>query len=340
MKQKNKKTLLLNVLFNCLVGTALAIAAGFSPVLGMIGVNAAGAAMHQIKKFDSGALPLFAGLAQEVWIPMLLDNPYPNASFLQAATPMSSLVDNDKINLAEAGVDPNVLVDNAVYPVPTVDASDIPKEVTLKTYDTENSVVRNAVAVELAYDQRALYVNKHKKALAKKLGMDAAYMYAPTQADGAKNNFVLNLGANDSIIDAIIDLGTQFINVDVDPDDLNLVLNPFHMAAISKEDKKLYKSILAEPGSVMYNFRIWQYSKNPHYITATGVKAAYGSAFVPGTHSRASFAFVGSEVMAADGSAEMFSRLKDPEARGDIFGFQKRALATTLRGKYSGAILQ
>ena len=39
-------------------------------------------------------------------------------------------------------------------------------------------------------------------------------------------------------------------------------------------------------------------------------------------------------------SAEMFARLKDPEARGDIFGFQKRALATTLRGCFGGAILQ
>jgi hypothetical protein len=335
MKKTNTK-LLLNVLFNCFIGILFATLLGVNPIVGAVALNAVGMAVYEINKTGDA---FFVGLAQEVWLPLVMEDPYPAASFLNAATDMSSLVDNDKINFQEAGVDPDVLVDNAVYPVPIVDVSDTPKEVTLKTYDTKNSVVRNAVAIELAYDQRALYANKHKKALAKKLGMDAAYMYAPASADGAKNNFVFNLGANDSIIDAIIDLQRSFLNADM-IDDLNLVLSPNHTAKLSKEDKELYKFIIAKPGESMYDFKLWRYSKNPHYIAATGVKAAYGAAFVEGTHKYSSFAFVGSEVMVADGSAEMFSRLKDPEARGDIFGFQKRALATTLRGKFSGAILQ
>jgi len=335
MKKTNTK-LFLNIMFNCLIGFIVAGIFGINPVVGAATVNAAGVVMHQVNKHG---VSLFEGLAAEVWIPMVLEDPYPNASFLQAATNMSSLVDADKINLAEAGVDPEVLVDNTVYPVGTVDASDIPKDVTLKTYDTVNSVVRNAVAVELAYDQRALYVNKHKKALAKKIGMDAAYMYAPQAADVAKNNFVIKLGATDSIIDALIDLQNAYGNADAD-DDRNIVLCPNHMANIAKEDKKLYKAIAAEPGMKMYSFRLWEYSKNPIYIAATGAKAAYGAAYDPATHLYSSFSFLGSEVMVADGSAELFSRLKDPQARGDIFGFQKRALATTLRGKFGGAILQ
>lgn len=334
--KKTTTKLLLNVLFNCFIGFLIAAAFGFNPIVGALSVNAAGIVLHQINRHG---VALFEGLAAEVWIPMVMENPYPNASFLQAATNMSSLVDNDSINLAEAGVDPDVLVDNAVYPVPITEAGDTPLKVSLKTYDTTNTVVRNAVAIELVYDQRALYANKHKKALAKKLGMDAAYMYAPTAADATKNNFVLTLGANDSIIDGIIDLQAQYGNADAD-DDRNLVLCPSHMAKIAKEDKLLYKNLLAEPGSMYAGFKIWAYSKNPFYITATGAKAAYGVAFDPATHSYASFSFVSSEVMAADGSMDMFQRLKDPEARGDIFGFQKRALATTLRGWFGGAILQ
>lgn len=336
MKKTNKK-LVLNVLFNCLAGVLIAFALGINPVVGAVAVNAAGVVLNYA---DNMVQALFAGLAKEVWLPLVMEDPYPKASFLNAATNMTSLVDNDKINFAEAGIDPNVLVNNTVYPVPMVDAADLPKSVELKYYDTENTVVRNAIQKELVYDQRALYANKHKKALAKKIGMDAAYMYAPQEADATKNNYLIKLGANDSVIDGIIDLSAKFLDLDIDPGEMNLVLNAFHEAEIAKENKELYKAIMAEPGSVFYNFRIWRYGKNPIYITATDQKAAYGAAYVSGTHSRSSFAFLTSEVMVADGSADMFSRLADPQHRGDIFGFQKRALATTLRGKYSGAILK
>ncbi|MBK7097899.1 MAG: hypothetical protein IPH58_05545 [Sphingobacteriales bacterium] len=335
MKKTNTR-LAFNILINSLIGVLLAYVLGISPILGAVAVNAAGAAMHYLVKAETS---LLVGLAQEVWIPLVLDNPYPSASFLQAATNLSSLVNYDKINLAEAGVDPDVLVDNAVYPVPIVDASDTPKDVTLKTYDTKNTVVRNAVAIELAYDQRALYAAKHRNALAKRIGEDAAYMYAPASASAPNNNFIKNLGSGDSIIDAIIDLAKDFRNADAD-EGMNLVLCPNHEAKMAKEDKVLYKNLIAEPGMEYCGFRIWRYTRNPIYIASTGVKAAYGTAFVDGTHKYSSFAFLTGEVMVADGSVEMFSRLKDPEARGDMFGFQKRALATTLRGKYSGAILQ
>ncbi len=337
MRKSNSK-LLLNVLFNCMIGVLFASIIGINPVLGAVGVNVVGYGMHQLRQANENSI-LYVGLAAEVWLPLVMEDPYPKASFLNEATDMSALVDNDKINLAEAGVDPAVLVDNTVYPVPIVQASDIHKELTLKTYDTENSVVRNAVAIELAYDQRALYANKHKKALAKKLGLDASYMYAPASADAAKFNSIINLGGSDSIIDGIIDLQSAYDAFDADEDRV-LVLSPNHKAKIAKEDKVLYKAIIAEPGVELYGFKIYTYSRNPIYVGATGVKAAFGAAFVEGTHKRSSFAFIGSEVMTADGSAEMFSRLKDPEARGDIFGFQKRALAMPIRNKFQGAILQ
>ncbi len=335
---KSNSKLLLNVMFNVLVGMLIAGVVGFNPVFGAVGVNLIGLGMHQFKAANGGNV-LFVGLAAEVWLPLVMEDPYPNNSFLREATDMSSLVEYDKINLAEAGVDPAVLVDNTVYPVPIVQASDIHKDLTLKTYDTENTVVRNAIAIEMAYDQRALYASKHKKALAKKLGLDASYMYAPTQEDAAKFNKVINLGGADSVIDGIIDLQSAYDGYDADEDRV-LVLSPNHKAKIAKEDKALYKAIIAEPGVELYGFKIYTYSRNPIYVGATGVKTAFGAAFVPGTHKHSSFAFIGSEVMVADGSAEMFSRLKDPEARGDIFGFQKRALALPIRGKFQGAILQ
>ena len=62
---------------------------------------------------------------------------------------MSSLVNNDVINFVEAGADPAVLKNNTTYPISATVASDTPLSVTLDYYDTESTIVRNAIAVEL-----------------------------------------------------------------------------------------------------------------------------------------------------------------------------------------------
>lgn len=283
---------------------------------------------------------LFDGLAPEVWLPLVKEDFYPKAHFLNGASDMSSLVNNDKINFAEAGADPSVMKNNTTYPIGSTVASDNPKAIELDYYDTDSTIVQNAVAVELAYDQRTLYANKHKKALLKRFGLDAAFAYAPTQNSSANFNTVLNLGSGDSIIDACIDLQKAYNECDEDGNDRNLVLCPAHQAAIAKEDKVLYKSIMAEPGGTFYGFKIWTYSRNPIYVGSTGVKTAFGAAFVSGTHKYSSFAFLGSEVMKAVGTMEMFSQLKDPDIKGDKFNFQMRGLVSSLRGKYGGAILK
>lgn len=330
----------LKFLTNLLVLTAMAFvyaaALAVSPIIPFSILLIAGVAVHLTKK--SGGITLFSGLAPEVWLPMVKENFYPSNSFLSAAQDLSSLVNNDKINFAEAGADPNVLKNNTTYPINVNVAGDTPKAIELDYYDTDSSLVRNAVAVELSYDQRMLYANKHKKALLKKLGMDAAFAYAPTQHD--TNNFNTVLEAGSSLIDAIIDLQKAYNDYDDDGTGRNLVLCPAHMAQIAKEDKVLYKSIMAEAGAMYYGFKIFTYSKTPIYIISTKTKAAMGVAFVEGTHKNASFSFLSSEVMKAQGTFEMFSSIKDPNQKGDIFNFQMRALVSSLRNKYAGAILK
>jgi hypothetical protein len=299
----------------------------------------AGAVLYMVRVMNGG-IALFDGLAPEVWLPLVKEDFYPSNSFLNGAQDMSALVNYDKINFAQAGADPNVLKNNTDYPIQATVVSDSPKAIELDYYDTESSIVRNAVAIELAYDQRALYADKHKKALLKRIGLDAAFAYAPVQNDNSKYNTVLNLGNGDGIIDAVIDLQKSYNACDDDGTQRNLVLCPEHMAMISKEDKVLYKSIMATAGAEFYGFRIWNYSKCPIYIGGTGVKAAFGAAFVEGTHKNSSFSFLKSEVMKAQGTMEMFSTLKDPAMKGDIFNFQMRALVSSLRGRYAGAILK
>ncbi|HNP24624.1 MAG TPA: hypothetical protein PKM63_21875 [Panacibacter sp.] len=323
---------------NILFAVLLAALTGINVLACGIAVLAVGGLMAEARAYFNGGLSV--GLAQEVWIPLVKDAFYPDNSFLNAASDMSSLVNNDVINFAEAGADPAVLKNNTTYPISATVASDTPLSVTLDYYDTESTIVRNAIAVELVYDQRLLYANKHKKALFKKIGMDAAYAYAPTVNDSTKNNTVLALGDTDSLIDAVIDMQKAYNSFDDDGSNRNLVLCPAHMAAIAKEDKVLYKAIMAEPGSVFYSFKVWTYSQLPIYITSSGAKAAQGTAYSSGTHKLASITFLGDEVMKAIGTVELFSKLKDPDIKGDSFNFQMRALVSVLRDKYRGAILR
>jgi hypothetical protein len=330
--------LLKSVVANLLMAFFISLFTGFS-VLPVFGVLLLAGVMMHIAYVQSGGNLAFDGLATQVWISDVMQNFYPDNHFLTAVRDLSSLVDNNTINLAEAGADPDVLVNNTVYPVGIVDVGDNALTVPLKTYDTQNSVVRNAVAIELAYDQRALYVSKHQKAMLKKMGIDAAWAYAPTANDDSKFNKVLNLGANDSIVDALIDMQAAYGNYDADSEDRIVVFSPNHMAKIAKENKVLYKAIMAEPGSVFYGFKVFAYSKLPFYLQE-GTKAANGAAFSPDLHKQASITFLGSEVCKAMGTMDFFSRLKDPEARGDIFGYQARFTASSFRNKYMGAILQ
>lgn len=330
------------IVYNFLVGFFIALILGCQSIMSfaMCGILVNVCGIVQANITAKNGLALFDGLAAQVWISDVTQQFYPDNHFLSAVRDLSSLVDANTINLADAGADPEVLVNNTVYPIGIVDASDYPLAIPLKTYDTKNSVVRNAVAIELAYDQRALYVGKHQKAMLKRMGMDAAWAYAPTQDDSAKNNKILSLGANDSVIDALIDMQVAYNNYDADGEDRVVVFAPNHLGQIAKENKVLYKAIMAEPGSVFYGFKVFTYSKLPAYITATGVKAAFGTAFDPAIHSQSSVTFLGSEVMKAMGTMEFFSRLKDPEARGDIFGYQARFIASSFRNKYLGAIVK
>lgn len=327
------------ITFIVMLSVVLSRATHINPLLIAGVLFVAGIATYVVKA-KSKQVTLFEGLAPEVWIPLVKEEFYPDNSFLNGAMDMSAFVNYDKINFAEAGADPNVLKNNTQYPIAVTKATDTPKSIELDYYDTESTWIENATAVEMVYDQKILWINKHKKSLLKKLGLDAAYSYAPSQTDNAKHNNVLNLGSTDSIVDATIDLRAFYDGLDDDGSNRHIVFDPQHMAAISKEDKQLYKAILYEKGMTLNTFKVWTYSRNPFYNGSTGVKTAQGSAFINGTHKRSTFSFIGNEVMKALGTVEMFAKLKDPDYKGDILNFQMRALVGSLRGKFQGAIIK
>lgn len=278
-----------------------------------------------------------AGLNQEIWIADLQEQFLPETSFLSQARDMSMWVENDKINLAEAGILPNVLVNNTTFPVPINDRTDTPLSLELNMYDTENTRLRHADLIELAYDKRASVIRGHQEALRQKLAAHAAWSWTPGATDA--NNKVIDLTAGSGVnFNDIIDLSLQFDNWDAPEGQRILVLNPTHQAQLQKADLTQYKAIWQKGQNELYGFKVFKTTKTPRFSNTLS-KKAFGTA-PAGNDVMSSFAYVSDEVMIAQGSVTMFDRLNDPEARADVLGFQMRALALPIRNKYSCAILK
>ena len=339
-----KKISIKNLILNFVIAIALCYAA--QPLTGLpafpsaVAFVAASTAIQYFTGsiFNAGSA-LFA-LQTEVWVSGIKENPVPDHSFVMASTDMSEYVENNKLHLAEAGIEPAVYEDYFAgneNDLPVADISDIPSEVVLKTYSTEQTRHRQLQEIELQYNRRESIIKRHRISLEKNLGKRAAFEWTPAADDA--NNKLLVLGAGDSVIDAIIDLQLFYAQKDK-AGNANICLSPEHMASIRKEDKTLYKAIMAEKGMKLYDFNIYSYSQNPLFDN-TNAKKPFGAAQVAGDK-RCSFTWVTDEVFRAFGDVEMYATLRDAGLQADILSFAQRALLGKIRAnnpKYLGAIV-
>ncbi|MEO2064487.1 MAG: hypothetical protein ABGW97_16005 [Christiangramia sp.] len=338
-----KKLSIKNLILNLIIALLFAYAVG--PFLELPALPVAGAivVVSSVSSYFFGDIfkdsVLFA-LQTEIWVPDIKENPVPDHSFVNASTDMSEYVENNKIHLAEAGIEPAVYEDyfsGNENELPVADIQDIPSEVVLKTYSTEQTRHRDLQELELQYNKRQSVINRHRTSLAKNLGKRASFEWTPS-ADGSGNKLMI-LGAGDSLIDAIIDMELFYAQNDK-TDNLNICLSPEHMAQIRKEDKDLYKQIKAEKGLKLYGFNIYSYSQNPLF-DSTNAKKPYGSAMVAGDK-RCSFTWATDEVFRCFGDVQMYATLKDAGLQADILSFAQRALVGKIRAnspKYLGAII-
>lgn len=285
-----------------------------------------------------------ADLRKEVWVKQLLEKFYPDSSFLKYTKDFSALVDNHAINLADAGLDPKVLINNTAYPISVVKREDTPIRIELDVFETENTLVRHPEVIEYAYDQLESVLMGHRNTLRSTTGTKAAHAYAPEE-DTQDTPVIHTSGASTGTrkrltIEDVLFLKERFDNQDIPLEDRYLVLNPSHVTDLILLDTKSFKDIgdiVNGAPKRLAGFNILQFSKTAYYDN-TGKKKAFGSIPTP-TDSFCSFAFQSGEVMKADGNVKMFKTVDDPKERATIVGFEKRFIALPLRDKGIGAIV-
>lgn len=280
-------------------------------------------------------------IEKQTWIDLIKEGLTPDTSFLSRSVDMTENVEYNKINLAEAGVDPNVLLDNKVFPVPVATRTDVPLELPLHTFDTENTVVRNIEQKESSYAKMESVVRGHRRSLIRKTSSYAAYNWCPAQ-DGALTPVLAATGDLNKAgykrvtFEDFLAMEARFRAMDVDMNSLVAVLNAYHLADLMAEDMKLYKEVLA--AGKLFSFTLFSFNATATFDDTTGVKKAYGTAVDPAKDAISSLVYSDTEVMRATGTLEMFVKYKDPEQRGDVLGYQQRFTALPIRNKYIGAI--
>ncbi|MDX6191584.1 hypothetical protein SGQ83_19675 [Flavobacterium sp. Fl-318] len=285
-------------------------------------------------------------LNKQVWISQIMENFYPEASFLNYAKDMTEFVENDKINLADCGFDPDVYINNTTYPIPIVQRTDTPLSLELDLYETENTLVRSPEAVELAYDKLESVIYGHRNTLRAKSGQKAAHAYAPN-SNTENTPILVTTGADNGegykrlAPEDILKLKKKYDLLDIPFEKRYLVLDPNHVEDLILYDLKAFKDITdfvnGQPNRFA-GFNILQYTKTPRYNFLTKEKIPFGAVEDANT-TFGSFSFSSEEVMKADGSVNMFERINDPELRATIVGFDKRFLALPIRNKALGAII-
>jgi len=286
-------------------------------------------------------------LNKEVWIDQVKEGFYPDDSFLNKVTDYSQFVDNNKIHIAAAGIDPKVLINNTTYPINVLGRDDDDNEIKLDKFETENTLIRRPEVLEYSYDKLESVIRQHRATLRKGVAMKAIHAFAPGE-DSTDTPLVITTGdpadgRKRLRFADILTLKERFDDAEIPLDERYIVLHPKHVSDLLLEDITIFKDLTSiKDGEPMKfaGFGCFSFAQMPKYSITDGAlkKVAYGAANNP-ANPFASVAFYAKEVMKADGDIQMYAIENEPRERATIVGFDKRFVALPIRGKGVGAIV-
>lgn len=337
MKRFTFLAVLTALMFNALTGAVLCAAVGVEPIVGAVGMNVVGAVGGMVAP---AAGVLRAGVYKEVWIGEMVKKLRGGllASWLDGIPDASSAVkDGDVIHLVDAGVDPDVLINNTTYPIPFQDLSDSDIAISLDKFQTKVTPITDDELEAISYDKMSRVLEAHGDSIS-----DAKYKKAAHAFCAQSHSAITPVLATTGEVDAatgrrkltrtdLIALKTAMDKLKVPAQDRRLVLCSDHVQDIlgwCEQFEKQY-SLDNKNGKIgrLYGFDIYEFANNPYY-TAAGVKKALGASASTGEF-QCSFAFYTKRVFKATGSTKVYySRAEnDPEYQRNKINFRHRFIA-------------
>lgn len=331
-------TLFWGIIAVALTTFAVSASTGWDP--GLVAIGATG--LSFVTPFESGLA--YAGLNKEIWLDVLMEGFYGDDSWLMDLRDFDAFVDNDKINLAEAGINPDVLINNTTYPIPIADRTDTAISIELDRFDTENTSIKFANLVELAYDKLKSVLFGHRQALRMSFMQKAAHAIAPA-ADSEFTPVLTTTGADDGsgykkmTFDDLLEAQARLDQAEVPEEGRVILLSVKHRKHLKAEDRALYKEMMSDKEIYGFEIRKLADKRLPFYDTADDTKEAFGA--VPAATAQvASVFFHKDEVCRAKGTVDMFYAEPEPRYRQHEIGFAMRGIVLPIRDKGIGSIYQ
>ncbi len=297
-----------------------------------------------------------AGLNQEIWTDVLVEEfrATEEATFLNEITDRSDLVmngrsDNDTIHLVDVGVDPEVLINNTTYPIPTATQTDGDIPINLHKFQTEVTIVTDDEIQYITYDKIALVQKKHSKAVNKaKFGM-AAHALAP-QSHTEATPVIVTTGPDDGtgrkmlLKKDIITLKRAFDNADIDDASRILVLSADHYNDLLEDPKaqnlfpnQSQNEATGKLNAMLAGFKLYAYNRTPYFNDAH-TKKSYGAAPVAGDY-RATIAFVADDMFKATGRSKNYEEKPKPRTQQWEYNIRHNFIALPRKQRAIGAIV-
>ena len=317
--------LMIALLVNAVVGGLIALAVGVTPWIGAVALNVIAIAVGACLPKDT----LRAGVFTEVWTGELVKSLRGGleGSWLDGVPDQSTIVNNDVIHLVEVGVDPDVLINNTTYPIPSQALEDKDIAVKLDKFQTKVTPITDDELYAASYDKMARVKESHANALNDSKFTKAAHALC-AQQDSAKTPVLKTTD--------VVALKAAMDKLGVPAENRRLVLCPDHvndLLLVSQTFREQY-NIDRATGKVgkLYGFDVYEYANTPLY-TQAGKKKNLGVAAADGEFN-CSFAFYTPRVFKATGSTKMYysEAATDPEYQRNKINFRHYFLCMPKKG--------
>lgn len=322
--------LMIALLVNAIVGGLIALFVGVAPWIGAVALNVIAIAVGAC--LPKGALR--AGVFTEVWTGELVKalRGGLEGSWLDGVPDQSTIVNNDVIHLVEVGVDPDVLINNTTYPIPSQALDDKDIAVKLDKFQTKVTPITDDELYAASYDKMARVKESHGNSINDSKFTKAAHALC-AQENTAKTPVLKTTGERDAekgrlrlTMADLVALKAAMDKLHVPAENRRLVLCSDHvndLLLVSQTFREQY-NIDRATGKVgkLYGFDVYEYANTPLY-TQAGKKKGLGVAAGAGEFN-CSFAFYTPRVFKATGSTKMYysEAATDPEYQRNKINFR------------------
>lgn len=250
------------------------------------------------------------------------------------------------INIPRANFNPDVLINNSVYPIPVQAYTDDTVVLAIDKFTTKATSVTDDQIVGNAYDKIDATTRSHTRAILTKKFKKAIHSIAPTSdatatpviaATGTAVGGVATLTYED-----LVTLKGRFDADEVDPSGRRLVLSTKHWNDLLIDRKnfgdKLVNYNTGMPAPMIAGFELYQYNGNPLY-TSAGVKKAFGAVKAAGDR-EGSVAFWEGGIAKKTGMTKQYfaPSAQDPVNQQNLLNYRHYFMALPFESRFIGAI--